>query len=860
MGRIRSILLCLAFVMSCTLFAGAQSFSRTAVADVNGDGKPDVLILDPTANTAAVYLNTGNGTLGPGAFFGFFPPASGESVMVLSDRNGDGSPDILILQPQQIQTLFGDGSGNFSVPTAAPISFINSSSNVVYADLNGDGLPDLAFGNPVQFVDTNPVTPPIISLIFADGHGGFLPPSALTLAYNTFDIGIGPTSLLVADVNNDGNSDLIIGDGLRTPTAFAGSPYLALNDGTGNFKIVPLGGNTTIEATGDFNGDGKLDLMLGAGDGFGPTILFGDGQGGILFSRSHSLSANSLSFLTDFDLSGTLDVILGATFLPGNGHGDFGDPISFAASLPANIIVVTDMDGDGKPDLVLNTNPPSIVLNTTVALPITASTSFGGAVSAASSNIGQSVTFAAHALSGGGIPVGTVTFDNGGTPISVPLNVYGWASFDSTFTTSGTQSVAANFVGGADPATATSFGNASGTFSTFVLNSPPLLPAPTVSFTMSPNPARQFNPVTLTATVRSPSGTPTGFVIFRADGEVIGSADVGSSANVVFPNPGLHNITASYGGDGTFPSATSPAIVEDIRALNAVRSATTTQLAITAPTFPSTAFTFLASLQGVSNPSGNFVYRISGAVLGVFPGGKPATFAVSTPGTYTASAEYQGDAAFLPSITTANFVLNPPRPEFTLTSSASTLTVKAGQSPIYNITLTPFNGFAETTTFSCSGLPSGAACSFNPSSITTDSTQISLRTALTLSTTAAAIAVPHQRSGTFPPAALPVFAVLLCGLLWTLALTQRSTRARLMVASSTAVLALVLLAGCGGGGSGPAITPTPTPGASPTPTATPSPSPTPTPSQPTPPGTYNFTVTATSATVTHTISLTVVVQ
>src|SRR6185437_11246242 len=820
MGRIRSILLCLAFMMTCAVFAGAQSFSRTVVADVNGDGKPDVLVLDPNANTVAVYLNAGNGTLGAGAFFGFLPPASGGSVMVVSDRNGDTFPDIVILQPQQIQTLFGDGTGNFSVPTAAPIGPINSNSNVVYADLNGDGLPDLAFGNPVQFVGTNPVTPPTISLMFADGHGGFLSPATLTVAYNTFDIGIGPTSLLVADVNNDGKPDLIIGDGLRSPIAFAGSPYLALNDGTGNFKIVPLGGNTTIEATGDFNGDGNIDFMLDVANVFGPVILFGDGQGGILFSRSHSLLANPPAFPVDFDLSGTLDVARGTTFLPGNGHGDFGDPVSFAASLPGTVMAVTDMDGDGQPDLVLNTNPPSIVLNTTVALPVTASSSFAGAVSATNTNIGQSVTFAAHALSDGGIPVGTVTFDNGGTPVSVPLNVYGWASFDTTFPSSGTQSVAANFVGGTDPATATSFGNTSGTFSTFVLNSPPLLPAPTVSFTMSPNPARQFNPVTLTPSVSSPSGTPTGFVIFRADGDVMGSADVGSSTTVVFPNPGLHNITATYGGDGTFPSATSPTIVEDIRALNAPRSATTTQLAVTAPTVPSTAFTFLASLQGVSNPSGNFVYRINGAVLGVLPAGKPAIFPVPAPGTYTASAEYQGDAALQPSITSTSFVLSPPGPEFTLTSSASMLTAKAGQSPIYNLTLTPFNGFAETTTFSCSGLPAGAACSFNPASITTDSSQISVGTALTLSTTASAIAVPHQPSGTFPPAALPVFAVLLCGLLWMLALAPRKARARLMIGTSTAVLVVVLFIGCGGGGSNPGITPTPTPSATPTPTAT----------------------------------------
>jgi len=140
MGRTRFVVLCIAAFVSFCLKAGAKTFSRSVVADINGDGQPDVLVLDPTLNNVAVYLNTGNGSLGSGAFFGFLPPSSGSSTMIVADRNGDGIPDIVVLQPQQIQTLFGDGHGNFSVPTAAPISPINSGSNIIYADLNGDGL------------------------------------------------------------------------------------------------------------------------------------------------------------------------------------------------------------------------------------------------------------------------------------------------------------------------------------------------------------------------------------------------------------------------------------------------------------------------------------------------------------------------------------------------------------------------------------------------------------------------------------------------------------------------------------------------------------------------------------------------
>jgi FG-GAP-like repeat len=134
MGRIGSSLLCVGLIAGCVLSAAAQSFSRTVVADVNGDGKPDVLVMDTTLNNVAVYLNTGNGALGPGAFFGFLPPTvQFDGAMVVSDRNGDGIPDILIVQSQQIQTLLGDGKGNFSVPSVTPISPIDNISNIVIA-------------------------------------------------------------------------------------------------------------------------------------------------------------------------------------------------------------------------------------------------------------------------------------------------------------------------------------------------------------------------------------------------------------------------------------------------------------------------------------------------------------------------------------------------------------------------------------------------------------------------------------------------------------------------------------------------------------------------------------------------------
>src|SRR6202012_1086748 len=154
------------------------------------------------------------------------------------------------------------------------------------------------------------------------------------------------------------------------------------------------------------------------------------------------------------------------------------------------------------------------------------------------------------------------------------VNVYGWAALDTVITTSGSHTFSASFTGGVDVTTNTAFGNSSsgGGGSVFVNNSSPAFGAPTVTLSSTVSPARELNPVTFNVGVSSSSGTPSGVFVLRADGVVVAQVPVSQSAiGVTFPNPGLQNIQATYGGDGLFPPASSPTIVEDIRAFTAVR-------------------------------------------------------------------------------------------------------------------------------------------------------------------------------------------------------------------------------------------------------------------------------------------------
>ena len=115
----------------------------------------------------------------------------------------------------------------------------------------------------------------------------------------------------------------------------------------------------------------------------------------------------------------------------------------------------------------------------------------------------------------------------------------------------------------------------------------------------------------MTVSVTGPSGPPSGgLVTIRADGEVVGIVPLFSpQLAIAFPTPGLHNLQATFGGDGNIPPATSTTLVEDVRALNAVRNPSSVQLTVTPSTVSSTSQSVVlaAALNGVPDPPANFI-------------------------------------------------------------------------------------------------------------------------------------------------------------------------------------------------------------------------------------------------------------
>jgi len=362
--------------------SGGTGASSVAVADVNGDGKQDLVVANICASTTdcsmgsvAVLLGNGDGTFQTAATHG--SGGQGATSIAVGDLNGDGNPDLAVANSSspQVGVLLGNGDGTFRPVQIYPSGGLGTSS-VAIADVNGDGKLDLLIVN----CGTCGVPEAVAGVLLGNGDGTFQPVRTISLQryYSR--------SIAVADVNGDGKPDLVMSFFDSCPTLSGcdtGGVGVLLGNGDGTFQPPQIYNSeiygVSAVAVADLNGNGRPDVIMG-----GSCLTFSACR------------------------SGDLGVLLdnqAHTFQPAAGYGSGGVNVLSVA--------VADVNGDGKPDLlVVNECPFSDCFNQAVV---------GVLLGNGDGTFQKATTFSSGGYLGHGIAVGDLNGD--GRPDLVVANL-----------------------------------------------------------------------------------------------------------------------------------------------------------------------------------------------------------------------------------------------------------------------------------------------------------------------------------------------------------------------------------------------------------------------------------------------------
>jgi hypothetical protein len=337
--------------------ATGKNPGSVAIADVNRDGKRDLLVANEASANMTVLLGDGTGafTPAPGS-----PFAAGDTPndLAIGDFDRNGTLDVAVPnhETKNVTLLLGDGTGRFAPSPASPITVRSRphAHGVAAGDFDGDGNLDLA----VESFEEDAV-----EVLYGDGKGRFEAPG------RTFKTGgrVPYQRLRAGDLDRDGRTDLVttniqsgsvsvlLGSASRSMRAAAGSPFAT-------------GPSPFSHAIADVDGDGALDVVVAGYAGSpekrsadGVHLLLGDGKGG-LKERAGSPYA-----------AGPSPIGIAAGDLDGDGRADVASPANSGdavdvfrgtkdglvklATVPVGkgpeAVAIGDVNGDGKGDIAV---------------------------------------------------------------------------------------------------------------------------------------------------------------------------------------------------------------------------------------------------------------------------------------------------------------------------------------------------------------------------------------------------------------------------------------------------------------------------------------------------------------------------
>ena len=830
----------------------------TNVLTLSGTGTGSALTLDPgtqatvsssaTAVTAIAIDTAGNTYAAlPGASTILKVTASNASSMIGSGLTGatsvavDGSGNVYVAIPGSVveipasgaQTTIGSG---FTTPAGLAV---DGFGNVYVADSSANTVSEiLAGGSGVQ-------------ITLATGLNG---PSALAVdqAGNVYVANsVGNT---VVELPFNGSAQVQIGSGLSAPSGVAvdaaGSVYVAdsknqrivyipyeggkftadhqiaiVSSGLTSPSGVALAGNGTLYVADKLGNAVYSYTRTAAAYGFGndqvgtqlsePADILSSGNATPTFNTSAFATASAGS---SPDLTITPTATPASTSFPAAGYG-----------VPLTAYFTASNTGARSSTYTFGGTTSSLTLTGTGIKPVDATTNTITATPT-SGTYGQTVavTITIAVAAGLPAPTGTVTVKVDSSTYMPTLSAAGTATLSLPGLSAGTHTITSSYPGDtlSQPSTATPV--------TVTLAKAPL--------TITPN--------SINKVFNAPVPTLTGVLTGVVNGDSIG---VTYTSAVTQTSPlGTYPITVAYSGTAVanYTVTVVPGAVTVVKAPSTT-VLTTSAASVNSSTQVVLTATVSGSSSGGASPTGSVTFLSGSSTLGTATlsstGVATLTTSFATVGAvsnYAVTAAYGGDANFASS-NSAALAIASGVPVFSVTPSASTVSVAQGQSGLLSFNLTPSYLYAGAINFTCTGLPATVSCAFSPSTLTANGTNTPYTIALNINTVqpgplsrltapAAGLGPGLDRTGSVMLAALPWFGMPSLALLFGFSRKRRKALGRYRALMLLAVLGLLGM-GLSGCGAGPSTAGTPV-------------------------GPYTVTVVATGASITQQFSVAVTVH
>ena len=323
------------FVPGTPISAGSAA-AQVVSADVNGDGKLDLVVANSSGAMVTVLLGNGDGTYTAMAPFG--TNYTGITGVAVADFNGDGKLDVATANQSTVGIFLGNGDGTFGAEH--DFANTNTSAGVFAGDFNGDGKLDLAV--PDRY---NGMT-----ILIGNGDGTFTQPNP------AFNVGASPNyHSAIADFNGDGKLDIAAGN------FFDNTVSILIGNGDGTFQppvTYATGSAPTTTFAGDFNGDGITDIFLSNSNDGTISVLLGNGDGTFKPQQTYAVGANpNDASVGDLNGDGKLDIAVAnvndgtVSILFGNGDGTFKPQQVLVSGSETESVTIGDANGDGSRDV-----------------------------------------------------------------------------------------------------------------------------------------------------------------------------------------------------------------------------------------------------------------------------------------------------------------------------------------------------------------------------------------------------------------------------------------------------------------------------------------------------------------------------